>query len=187
MRFLRLILALGLACAACGDDNGKTDGGGDGGGDAAADATAEGGSLSAQCLSEVDAVIDGGCTRCWPAGRAMCDQGNPGALLGMLHCLTNDTCWDEGDPNTAGPCMQNVIGTYGDANVAAIATATQSLGCSSDFVLLWSAVATEMSDADRKTFAACIEQISFDGGSCVEAPFDACLAQTHYDATLCQN
>jgi hypothetical protein len=168
-------LCLLLLLAACG---------GGGGGDASGEGGADGAS-SASCVAQVQAVIDGGCTRCWPAGLVMCTQGNADAVVGMLHCLTNNTCWDEGDYNTAGPCMQQVISTYGDSNVTAVENAINALsGCPSEYALTFTAVAAEMNGADRASFATCIGAIT----SCADpTAFQSCLNATHYDQSLCQN
>jgi hypothetical protein len=193
---------------ACGPGNGGADGGTDAandvmqsdassqdvvtsdtGSDAGKDVmTNDAGGDANDCVNQVSAVIDAGCTRCWPADLVECTEGNPGAVVGMLHCLAGASmCWDEGDYNTAGPCMQTVIDTYGDSNVTAIGNAINALpGCPSEYELLFTAVAAEMSNADRATFATCIEAISPDAG-CAEAPFDACLGMTHWNASLCQN
>ena len=197
--------------AACGPSGGGADGGVDSGADVqvadAASDTSHGSDAGADvvvsqdaaqdvsygdvyvspsdCQNQVQAVIDGGCTRCWPADLQMCTLGNPGAVVGMLHCLTNGSCWDEGDYNSAGPCMQNVINEYGDTNVSAVENAIQTLtGCPSEYQLLFTALAAEMSPTDRASFATCIEAIT----SCSDAnAFQACLDATHYNASLCQN
>ena len=115
----------------------------------------------------------------------MCTQGNPGAVVGMLKCLTTGSCWDEGDYNTAGPCMQNVINEYADTNVIGVENAIQALsGCPTYYPLLFTALAAEMSTSDRASFATCIEAIT----SCADTnAFQACLNATQYNSSLCQN
>lgn len=174
------VLSSVVLCVGCGGTERA-------GGPPTQDSGTAGDAGTTQCVSEVSAVIDGGCTRCWPAARVMCTKGNPAAVLGMLHCLTNNTCWDEGDPNSAGPCMQNVINTYGDSNVTAVNDTLKALGCTPDGILAGVAFATEMSPSDRKTFATCLAQIAPDAGACVGNALPACLAKTAYNASLCQN
>jgi hypothetical protein len=112
--------------------------------------------------------------------------GNAAAVVGMAQCLTSfGDCWDEGDSNEAGHCMQGVISAYGDGNIHAIATTVASLGCldSPDA----QAIATELSNADRVLFAACRAQIQPGDAACSATTSGTCLAKTHYNASLCQN
>jgi hypothetical protein len=196
-----LILGLLGVASACSPGGGGADGGSDaaqkgdtGAPDAATDAAADtaadapasdaGGDSAAvdagACQAQVDAVIDGGCTRCWPAARAMCTDGNAAALEGMLACLTGGKCWSEFDYNTAGPCMDNVISQYGDANTTAVHGSATALGCNDWQVRGITAIATELSNVDRAAFATCIAALS----TCT---FDSCIAATHWNPALCQN
>lgn len=177
---------------ACGPDKGGNDGGSDAAADVVSDSpqqqkdggtdsgpTGDGGSCSAQ----VQASIDGGCTRCWPASVAMCSQGNAGAELGMLACLTGGKCWSEFDYNTAGPCLDNVIAQYGDANTTAVHDKLTALGCIDYDIRGFTAVATELGDADRATFAACIGALT----TCDTTAAGNCLNATKWNQSLCQN
>ncbi len=187
---------LGVVCIACGPGGGGNDAGSDATSDVAvgSDASSKDASSSdapsdvatgdgGSCTTQVQAVINGGCTRCWPAALQMCTQGNPDAVLGMLACLTGGHCWDEFDPNTAGPCMQAVTSTYGDSNTTAVQTKLEGLGCSATIVTGSTATATEMSTADRASFATCINAMT----TCGTAALQGCLDGTSYDASLCQN
>jgi hypothetical protein len=140
------------------------------------------------CTSDIDAVLArGDCTRCWPATRALCTQGRPNVVQGMTACLTgtfNGTpvCWDFGDPNTAGPCVQYVIDMNADDRVRAVQAKLTSLGCN-HYVLLLGSVAAMMSDADRVKVAGCASALTTCDGTAIVA----CLSGTAFDATLCKN
>ncbi len=188
----RLVFAFACACFACGPGSSGDDGGTDAttdatqGTDAAVDAPSDVTSNGdgGACQAQVQAVIDSGCVRCWPAGRGMCTQGNAAAVEGMLACLTGCCmCWDELDPNTAGPCMQNVITSYGDSNTTAVQNKLQAVSCLSYQVIGFTAIATEMSNADRATFATCVGALT----TCDANALQTCLNQTQYNASLCQN
>jgi hypothetical protein len=135
------------------------------------------------CANQVQAVIDSGCTRCWPADLVMCSKGNAGAVEGMLACLTGGMCWSEFDYNSAGPCMQNVISTYGDSNTTAVSNKLQGLSCSAYLVLGFTALTAEMSSADRATFSTCVNALT----TCDQNALQTCLNMTQYNASLCMN
>jgi len=177
---------------ACGPDKSGSDGGSDAAADVVSDSSQQqkdGGSDAAptgdggSCASQVQASIDAGCTRCWPASIAMCSQGNANAELGMLACLTGGKCWSEFDYNTAGPCLDGVIAQYGDANTTAVHDKLTTLGCIDYDIRGFTAVATELGDADRATFAACIGGLT----SCDETAAGNCLDATKWNQSLCQN
>ena len=176
---------------ACGPDKGGNDGGTDAAADAVSDSATQndGGSDAApqgdggSCSAQVQASIDAGCTRCWPASIALCSQGNASAELGMLACLTVGHCWSEFDYNTAGPCIDDVISQYGDANTTAVHDKLAALGCIDYVVRGFTAVATELGSADRASFATCIGALT----TCDQTAAGKCLDATKWNQSLCQN
>jgi hypothetical protein len=180
---------------ACGPDKAGNDGGSDAsadsasdvaqGSDSASDAASDSAPLGdgGSCAAQVQASIDAGCARCWPASIAMCSQGNANAELGMLGCLTGGHCWSEFDYNSAGPCLDGVIATYGDANTTAVHDKLTTLACEDFVVRGFTAVATELGDADRATFATCIAALT----TCDQTAAGKCLDSTKWNQSLCQN
>jgi hypothetical protein len=125
-----------------------------------------------------------GCQRCYPAYRVLCTQGRPDPILGYVQCLTKPgMCWDLGDPNTAGPCVQNIIDEYSDANVNAIQAKAIALGCQSYFTLFLGGVAAAMNDADRVKLAQCVNNLTM----CTDQAILPCFAGTAFNPMLCMN
>jgi hypothetical protein len=190
--FSLLVLAV-----ACGPTTSNSDGGPDAsadgssdannGSDSAAmdsgkDATPSDGGKNA-CTDAIDALPQG-CTRCYPAYRVLCTQGRPDPILGYVQCLTKPgMCWDLGDPNTAGPCVQAVIDQYSDANVKAVQDKMTMLGCQSYWKLVVGGIAAAMTDADRATFANCVKNLT----DCQDMNIEACFAGTAFNPMLCMN
>ena len=122
------------------------------------------------CTDAIDALPQG-CTRCYPAYRVLCTQGRPDPILGYVQCLTKpNMCWDLGDPNTAGPCVQSVIDQYSDANVKAVQDKMTLLNCASYWKLVVGGIAAAMSDADRTKFAGCEKNLA----DCQQMNIEAC-------------
>jgi hypothetical protein len=191
MRTILASLLVGLPLVACGPGKSGNDGGADASADSATDAAQSSDSASdssppgdgGSCASQVQASIDAGCTRCWPASIAMCSQGNADAELGMLACLTVGHCWSEFDYNTAGPCLDSVIAQYGDASTTAVHDKLAALGCVDYFTRGMTAVAAELGTADRATLATCIGALT----TCDQTAAGACLDKTKWNQSLCQN
>jgi hypothetical protein len=111
----------------------------------------------------------------------MCSKGRADVVDGVRSCLTaNGVCWSPGDPNTAGPCVQSVIDANADENVKAAQASVAH--CAGNYSLVVGAIAAEMTDADRATFAACLSHVT----DCTDASLTACLNGLPYEVTLCQ-
>ena len=136
-----------------------------------------------ECTAKIDVVLAGGCTRCWPATRALCTLGRSSVVDGMTACLTTNACWDLFDPNTAGPCMQPIIDANADAQVNAVQSKLTSLACPSWDILGSSALVAMMSDPDRLKFATCVSALT----TCDSNALGQCTSGTAFDESLCKN
>jgi hypothetical protein len=178
LAFPALSLLIVAAALACGGSTNPASGG---------PSDASSGGTTNACTMAVDAVIARGCTRCWPAYRSLCTQGNAAAVQGLLACLTNSVCWDIGDPNTALPCMQQVVDANITPEVQAIQSKLTSLGCldgGAGQATEFESYLVMMSAADQTKYAACIASVS----SCSDPRLDSCLsAGTAFNQSLCMN